>query len=456
MAVYREPADLSAACAELLASRHSVQIWLGAMSDAAPSLMGHTRITGMTGGKPENINALWADWRTQQLPAPDWTLVIDDDVRLSRHFLDRFLALCERFDLTLAQPAQSRRSHAAWPVTRRQPHSLVRETRFVEVGPVTAFRQEAAARLLPLPPLRYGWGVDQHWGAVAELEGWRIGVVDATPVRHERQGIAVSYSQAEAAADRERFLSHNPHLTRDLANVTVRMHRRVPVQRGWLTRNGGSLGQLVRANPRAALSSYRIARRAIDLRAEQKIREFAPFLAYASRKPPATVVEIGSSLGGTFYAWCRIADPDALIVGIDLPGGAFGEFGRETVERMNHYRVHDQRVEPIVGDSHDPDSRAKLEDMLDGRRIDLLFIDGDHSYEGVKQDFEMYAPLASLVALHDVLPHPNVSGCDVDRYWSELKSRHRCVEFLDPEDNRFGSGQWGGIGVVVDPSTLRT
>jgi hypothetical protein len=229
LGVYREPVDLAAASAELLTSRHSVQLWLGAMSEAAPVLAPQTRITGMTGGKLENINALWADWRRQQLPEPDWTLVIDDDVRLPRHFLDRFLVLCERFDLILAQPAQSRRSHAAWPVTRRKPRSLARETRFVEVGPVTAFRREAADRLLPMPPLRYGWGLDQHWSAVAEQEHWRIGVIDATPVRHEGQAIARTYSQTEAGAERERFLAEHPHLTRDEANVTVRVHGRLPV-----------------------------------------------------------------------------------------------------------------------------------------------------------------------------------------------------------------------------------
>jgi hypothetical protein len=232
LGVYREPEDLRAVSSELLASRHEIELWLGAMSDASPLLARETRITRMTGGKPENINALWADWRVRQLAEPDWVLVIDDDVRLPRHFLDRFLALCEHFDLTLAQPAQSRRSHAAWSVTRRQRGSLVRETRFVEVGPVTAFRREAIARLLPMPPMRYGWGLDQHWAAVAEREHWRIGVVDATPVRHERQPVARAYSRAEAGAERERFLAEHPHLTYPEANLTVRVHRPMPARRG--------------------------------------------------------------------------------------------------------------------------------------------------------------------------------------------------------------------------------
>jgi len=216
-------------------------------------------------------------------------------------------------------------------------------------------------------------------------------------------------------------------------------------------RDARALQRLVRANPRAALFSYRVARRAIDLRAEQKIREFAPFIAYASRRPLATIVEIGSSLGGSFYAWCRIATSDALIVSIDLPGGAFGDFGDATVARIQRYRRPNQRVVSIAGDSHAPDTRAELEGVLSGRTVDLLFIDGDHSYDGVRQDFEMYGSLATLVALHDVLPHPYVTGCEVNSYWRELKTHHRCIEFLDSEDDRFGSGQWGGIGVVVDP-----
>ena len=96
-------------------------------------------------------------------------------------FLDRFVAVLEAFGLDLAQPAQTLRSHSAWKVTRRRPASLVRETRFVEIGPVTAFSRRAAAELLPFPELRYGWGLDLHWAAVAGRRGWRLGVVDALP-----------------------------------------------------------------------------------------------------------------------------------------------------------------------------------------------------------------------------------------------------------------------------------
>ena len=68
-------------------------------------------------GKFENLNLLLA---AHPADGHDWLLVIDDDVELPRGFLDRFLFLCERFSLALAQPAHRLHSHAAWPVTRRR------------------------------------------------------------------------------------------------------------------------------------------------------------------------------------------------------------------------------------------------------------------------------------------------------------------------------------------------
>jgi hypothetical protein len=216
-----------------------------------------------------------------------------------------------------------------------------------------------------------------------------------------------------------------------------------------VSRNTRAFIELAQAGPSRSLRAYRIARRACTLRAVQKIREFAPFLAFLLGRELRAVVEIGADQGGTFYAWCQVATTDALIVGIDLPGGEGGQFTENIAATMGSYKRLSQRAETILGDSHDPATKAKLERILEGRPIDLLFIDGDHSYQGVKQDFEMYAPLANLVALHDVLPHPDFPACQVDQLWAEIKGTHRTREFLDPEDNR-GWGQWGGIGVVLD------
>jgi hypothetical protein len=218
--VYHPPGELLAAALPALGSeRHSVRLALG--STGSPTLPG-TAAGDLGGGKFENLNALIGP-----APAADWLLVVDDDVALPPRFLDRMVALAEMFGLALAQPAQTLASHAAWRVTRRRARSLLRETRFVEIGPVTLFRRDAAAALLPFPPLRYGWGLDLAWAATALERGWRLGVADALAVRHEAAPVGSAYSSADAVEEARKFLSTRPYLSSAAAAETLATHRRL-------------------------------------------------------------------------------------------------------------------------------------------------------------------------------------------------------------------------------------
>ena len=209
LAVAREdvPNVLGAARDELQASRHEVRF---------------ESISAGGRGKFENLDLL-----LERVPADgfDWLLAVDDDVSLPRGFLDAFVFLAERFDLALAQPAHRWRSHAAWNVTRRRPGSVVRETAFVEIGPLCALHSRTFAALLPFPPLRFGWGLDAHWSAVARARGWREGVVDATPIRHGLRRIASSYEPADAIAEGRQFLAKHPYTPAAEANRTLATHR---------------------------------------------------------------------------------------------------------------------------------------------------------------------------------------------------------------------------------------
>jgi GT2 family glycosyltransferase len=196
---------------ELLGSRHDVEL--------------HTSPAGEL-GKFENLNALLAERvGGSSIPGHDWLLVLDDDVELPRGFLDRFLFLCERFSLQLAQPAHRLSSHAAWPVTRRVPRSVARETRFVEIGPVTAFAKATFRELLPFPALRMGWGLDAHWAALASEKGWRCGVVDAVSIRHRATPAAASYSREQAVQEARRFLAGRPYLNARESQRVLATHR---------------------------------------------------------------------------------------------------------------------------------------------------------------------------------------------------------------------------------------
>lgn len=173
-------------------------------------------------GKFENLNRMLEE---TGLAGRDWLIVLDDDVRLPRGFLDGFLFLAERFDLAIAQPAHRSYSHAAWPVTRRRARPVARETGFVEIGPVVGFQARTFSTLLPFPPLKAGWGLDNHWSAVARQKGWRIGVVDATAIEHALRPVAASYDHSGAVAEAREFLADRPYLSRSEANRTIVTHR---------------------------------------------------------------------------------------------------------------------------------------------------------------------------------------------------------------------------------------
>jgi len=200
---------MEAALAELRSSRHLVRIAVGPAGGR---------------GKWENLNTLLGE--AGGAGDADWLLLLDDDVELPRGFLDRFLFVAERFAFDLAQPAHRRRSHAAWRVTRRRPLSVARETRFVEIGPLTALSATTFSELLPFPELRAGWGLDAHWGALARSRGWRLGIVDATPVRHAVRPVGAAYPHRDAIEESRAFLATRPHLTPAEAQETIATHRR--------------------------------------------------------------------------------------------------------------------------------------------------------------------------------------------------------------------------------------
>jgi predicted O-methyltransferase YrrM len=178
---------------------------------------------------------------------------------------------------------------------------------------------------------------------------------------------------------------------------------------------------------------------------ESEIRDF---LELVHENPPKTLLEIGSARGGTLFLLSRVATPDATLVSIDLPGGAFGGgYPREREKILKAFARDRQTVKLMQADSHDPRTLERVRGLFCGAPVDLLLIDGDHEYGGVKNDFEMYAPLVrpgGLIAVHDIVPghHEAVGG--VPDFWRELKDSRPVREIVESWD------QGGyGIGIVT-------
>jgi hypothetical protein len=108
-------------------------------------------------------------------------------------------------------------------------------------------------------------------------------------------------------------------------------------------------------------------------------------------------------------------------------------------------------VPEIVGDSHNPATLELLRQRLAGRKIDLLFIDGDHSYASVKTDYELYEPLVQgLIAFHDIFGVGDPSVLGVYLFWNQLVSGEKNKPFVIFKKD--SSADWVlqmGIGVLI-------
>ena len=176
----------------------------------------------------------------------------------------------------------------------------------------------------------------------------------------------------------------------------------------------------------------------------QRPAEIRVLLAILSERKPAVIVEIGSASGGNLFLFTRVAANNALIVSIDLPGGRFGGgYRRWRIPLYRAFARPHQTVHLIRGNSHAPETVAKLSAILRGRKIDFLFVDGDHTYQGVSQDFKLYHPFVhpgGIIAFHDIAEDSPKTQCNVNRFWQQIKTRFNHMEIVEDWKGRFGIG----------------
>jgi hypothetical protein len=134
------------------------------------------------------------------------------------------------------------------------------------------------------------------------------------------------------------------------------------------------------------------------------------------------------------HAYFRIRNIlNPVVVEIGVWHNAQKPFYRELLN-AEHIGIDISGHPDILGDSRSAITVEKLRVRLAGRPIDLLFIDGDHAYDSVRRDYELYAPLAKyLIALHDIsLVRWHDDPSDVIYYWQklvEMEKQYTCLTF---------------------------
>lgn len=177
------------------------------------------------------------------------------------------------------------------------------------------------------------------------------------------------------------------------------------------------------------MGNLELAQYCIDRGAQQKLSEFTQLLDLISKMPNKRIgVELGSYSGGCLYGYLRYFEK---VISVDI-----------------EHRGQIDGVHYIESDTQSCIKQLRKAMGSNSAKIDFCMIDAGHSFEEVKNDFEMIVPLmraGGIIALHDIVDsqHHREQGCNVAQFWDMLKNDLKldCLEFVE-------GNEWGGIGVI--------
>jgi len=166
---------------------------------------------------------------------------------------------------------------------------------------------------------------------------------------------------------------------------------------------------------------------------------FGMFLVNITK--PKLLVELGTHYGDAYFSMCQVIKKnniDTKTFAVDNWGGdeIVSPYGPEVYDYFinvnNYYKSFSTPLKMTFDEA-----LSRFED----NSIDILHIDGYHSYEAVKHDFETWLPKMkenSIILFHDIAVK-NTPNFGVWQLWEELKLKYLNFEFS------FGYG----LGVLV-------
>ena len=173
-----------------------------------------------------------------------------------------------------------------------------------------------------------------------------------------------------------------------------------------------------------------------------------PFVHWlVERTSPRTFVELGTHSGNSYFAFCQSAASLGLSTKL---------YAVDTWEGDEHSGFYDDSVFSLVNIENQkylPNSsliRSKFSEAVNNfedQSIDILHIDGLHTYEAVSQDFNTWLPKlapGAHVLFHDI--KVSVRNFGVYRLWEELQGKFPSLEFFHSN----------GLGVLELPGDSKS
>ena len=182
---------------------------------------------------------------------------------------------------------------------------------------------------------------------------------------------------------------------------------------------------------------------------QQKKQEFLTLLEYLDATMPIKndCLEIGAYDGGTSVGFLNLF---RNVVTVDLKA-------RQSWEIIKKEYPHWLSVQ---ANTHNPKTLKFIKSI--NKRYDFIFIDGDHSAEGVEMDFLVYKQFlkpGGVVAFHDIVKssYHEENNCYVHKFWADYKDKYKNLEVVYLGDefsglfaSRVPTKQWGGIGIFLN------
>jgi len=178
----------------------------------------------------------------------------------------------------------------------------------------------------------------------------------------------------------------------------------------------------------------------------QAKEEIEGFIQLLKDEGCTSYLEIGCLYGDNWHAVGMALPEGSKLVAVDLPGAAAGMKSKRNPDSDTYLKragedlcKHNRDAHVIIGDSQDAKVVSRVATLAP---FDAIFIDGDHTRDGVRSDLANYGPMARIVAFHDIYTKKKEDWkCQVMPTFKAFAKDRRSCEFAYDKLR-------SGIGVV--------